>query len=461
MDTTVVEQCRISPSHGGAASASAEQLLPLLYFDIVWLPVHPMQTLFFYNFPSSKSHFVNSILPNLKKSLSLAIKHFPPLAGKIVFPLGSGMPVSRYAVGEDSVSLTIAISDSDFYFLTGNHLRDADDLHDFIPEIPPPEKSLESIKIPVMAIQITLFPGQGICIGVANHHAVGDGASIVHFLQTWASINKLNDENHLLSLGRKVLPAYDRTAVQDSDKLTPLIWEMMKNSTPSLSSSISFPTHKLRATFTLTDAQILILKNFLKSKKPGAAHVTSYAAVCARVWCCMAGSAAAAGEKVGDDDGEYLSMPADCRRRLRPPLPNTYFGNCLVLILAESTHRRLIGKDGFVAAAEAIGEAMKESLGNEKGIMDGCIERYLKFSELKGERVVGVSGSPRFELGGVDYGFGGMRKAEALHIDESVSVSLYKTRDGIEVGVSLKKMKMDAFASFFNKDVCGEVISKL
>ncbi|KAK4486882.1 hypothetical protein RD792_006190 [Penstemon davidsonii] len=46
------------------------------------------------------------------------------------------MPVCRYRKG-DSVPVTIAISDSDFIHLTGNHARSATEFHGFVSQLPP------------------------------------------------------------------------------------------------------------------------------------------------------------------------------------------------------------------------------------------------------------------------------------------------------------------------------------
>lgn len=153
---SIVEHCQVAPSSG----APTELLLPLLYSDIIFLSGNLMEILYFYSLPScSKSHLSDNIVPNLKNSISLTLKHFTPLAGNIIFPLTTGMPLSHYITG-DSVSMAIAVSDADLTHLTGSLSRDADQFPDFI-------------KFPVSAFQVTLFPNQGICIGVTMHHCIG------------------------------------------------------------------------------------------------------------------------------------------------------------------------------------------------------------------------------------------------------------------------------------------------
>lgn len=114
----ILEQCEVAPSPGGPA----EKWLPLLDFDVTFLRFSLMQILMFYELQCSKAYFLETIVPNLKNSLSLALNHFSPLAGNTTLPLTSGTPFTHYVAG-DSVSLTIAQSDADFVHLTGNHYR--------------------------------------------------------------------------------------------------------------------------------------------------------------------------------------------------------------------------------------------------------------------------------------------------------------------------------------------------
>ncbi|KAL7153485.1 hypothetical protein ABFS83_04G172000 [Erythranthe nasuta] len=443
MSITIIDQVKVAPPPG----AAAEQTLRLQHFDIIWLPYRLMQNLFFYSFPCSESNFSDTIIPNLKKSLSLTLKHFPPFAGKIIFPLTAPNrpPFSHYISG-DAISLTIAVSNADLIPLTGNNIsRDSDQFHHFVPELPPPAThSPEQIKFAVAAVQVTLFPNQGICVGFTNHQAIGDGSTTVGFLQTWASINKSN--------GREFLspPFYERNIVPNSDKLIESCWEIIRTYKPTLSSSVSLPTYKTRATFILTESEIQQLKNFVKTKNPGP-NVSSFAVICAYVWTCLAKSTV---DDVADDTPEYFTCTADCRRRLNPPLRDNYFGNCLGLVQGESTHGRLKGEEGIVFGAEVINEAIQKTVNNERAILEGSIVGFLERRKLSGKRVFGVTGSPRFDLYGADFGWGKPKKFEAVHIDCGGSVSLCKSREfkgGVEIGLSMKKVEMDAFEAIFNQ----------
>ncbi|XP_069146377.1 phenolic glucoside malonyltransferase 1 isoform X3 [Solanum lycopersicum] len=116
MTSLLIEQCQVAPPpHGGAA----ELTLPLTYFDHMWFVFGYMRRILFYKLSISKLDFVQNIIPTLKHSLSLTLKHYTPLVGNIACPLNSsGYPELCYVTG-DSVSDTFTETDMDF-----NHLID-------------------------------------------------------------------------------------------------------------------------------------------------------------------------------------------------------------------------------------------------------------------------------------------------------------------------------------------------
>ncbi|CAL9014266.1 unnamed protein product [Prunus brigantina] len=55
----------------------------------------------------------------------------------------------------------------------------------------------------------------------------------------------------------------------------------------------------------------------------------------------------------------YLKECADCRSRLDPPLPATYFGNCIAGRGVVAETKGLLGEDGLFVALNAISESIK------------------------------------------------------------------------------------------------------
>ncbi|XP_022873115.1 malonyl-coenzyme:anthocyanin 5-O-glucoside-6'''-O-malonyltransferase-like [Olea europaea var. sylvestris] len=445
----ILEQCHIQPS----SSNVNELTLPLVSFDIICLDYNPVYGLLFFEFPCSKDHFLETIVPKLKQSLRETLKHFLPFSGSIIRPINSGWPISRYVLG-DSVSLTIAQCDKDFNHLTGYHPRAAGEFYSCIPELPPATHSSDFIIFPVTALQVTLFPGHGICIGFTNHHTIGDANTVIRFVKAWATVTKFGGDSQLFE--DQLLPFYDRTSIADPEGLDSIYWELMKKCRPVDSPPLKFniDSNKVRATFVMTKDDVEKLKNYVLGKLPKTSHVSSFTVICAHLWVCLAKSLAAIGEDVADDEVEYFCFPADCRARLNPPLPANYFGNCLALLKAEIAHGKLKTNDGFLIAAESIGDAIRNTVYNKKGILDGAENWPSDYWKLEGKRIIGVSGSPRFDLYDADFGWGKAKKLEDANIDgdTDTSMSFCKSRDfqgGFEIGLSKPKVMVEAFARMF------------
>lgn len=63
-------------------------------------------------------------------------------------------------------------------------------------------------------------------------------------------------------------------------------------------------------------------------------------------------------EIIDDNVMEYFSCTVDYIARFDPPLPISYFGNCIIWYIPNIGHVDLIGNEGFTIAAESIGETI-------------------------------------------------------------------------------------------------------
>ncbi|GFP82286.1 malonyl-coenzyme:anthocyanin 5-o-glucoside-6'''-o-malonyltransferase [Phtheirospermum japonicum] len=427
---TVHDRSSVAPL--AAAEAAAEFRLPLTYFDMFWVYFHPIERLLFYPYPCSISNFLENIIPNLKISLSKALTHYLPLSGNLLISQNPDKPELRYCPG-DSVLVTFAespIGDFDFDYLTGNQARDSG-----------------FDKIPLLAVQITLFPETGISIGITNHHVAGDASSIVGFIKAWCSFAKLGENGKI-----PVNPVYDRSLIRDPSGRADIFWNQIRAS--KLGASVAkLPTNRFRATFILRKNEIEMLKNLALAKNPGLVHLSSFTVTTAYVWACMAKSAGPAGENIDENEPEYFGFAVDGRQRLDPPLPAAYFGNCLPFVVAEIEHGFLRGEDGFSTAAKSIGDLIANKVNNKDELMREADEWLVKYGPLFRKRYVGVAGSPKFDLYDADFGWGKPSKYEAVSIDRESSISLCRSREcegGLEIGLSLVREKMDAFAAIFH-----------
>ncbi|KAL5080341.1 hypothetical protein RYX36_008762 [Vicia faba] len=143
-----IEVFNVEPFHEPSQLPTS---LQLTFFDLLWLRFPPVQRLFFYELTNSPSFFYETLVPNLKKSLSLTLQLFLPLSGNIIWPIESSKPIINYAHG-DSVSFRVVESKESFKDLSSNHCE-ASKRHHLIPLL---KTSHE--KASLISIQVTLFP---------------------------------------------------------------------------------------------------------------------------------------------------------------------------------------------------------------------------------------------------------------------------------------------------------------
>ncbi|KAF7130496.1 hypothetical protein RHSIM_Rhsim10G0048100 [Rhododendron simsii] len=442
----VLDVCKVAPMPH-TPNSTAQTSLPLTFFNVQWLRFPPTQRLFFYKFPYPETTLIDTILPKLKHSLSITLQHYVPLAGNLAWPLESGKPILQYNEG-DAVSLAVAESEANFYQLSGYSFREAKELHHFLPYL-----LASQTRVPVMALQITLFPNAGFCVGYAANHAVIDGKSIAMFMHSWASICKRDGAS---TLSRELTPIYDRTIVKDPSDLEKAYLNGWPADNGANERSLEFqdmkaPLDAMLGTFQMTKANIESIKKWVEDKwqekhteKP-AFHPSTFAITSAYTWVCLIKTRKLTTEKV------HLLFSVDCRARLEPPIPSTYFGNCVTGCIIDADTNKYMEEDGVAVAAWAIGEAIE---GLDDGVLKGAkelIPNYL--SRLKeGGLVITITGSPRFELYKTDFGWGRPSKVEVVSIDKTGAFHLSDSRDGnggIEIGVVLKKHETEALAPLF------------
>ncbi|KAK3001363.1 hypothetical protein RJ639_022225 [Escallonia herrerae] len=447
---TVLEQSQVAPPPGTVADSS----VPLSFLDIPWLSLPPVQILLFYDFPHSKAYFIETLIPNLKHSLSLTLKHFFPLAGNLIYPTGSSTskPVIRFVDG-NSVSVTFAESSNyDYSYLTGNHARNARAFYPLAPQLPRATAASDAVVVPLVAVQVTLFPNEGICVAFTLRHLAGDFRSWMHFINSWASVTKFQGDAKLLA--DKTIPVFERSMIKDPTGLEVIFLNQMGEA------RFEYPQFvpgddMVRATFIFRHADVKRLKGLVLSLRPTLSRVSTFSVACAYIWICMMKTRNS--EKVRADDigqAEVIATLAECRGRLDPPIPATYFGNCLVPCHTTAKTDQQMAGGGLITAAELIGEGIRNRLQGEEGVLKGLNTWISDFERSVQQHYVGVSGSPKFTTYTADFGWGNPKKFEPLAVDDMEN-SFYighcrDSEDGaFEVSLFFPKVRMDAFATLF------------
>ncbi|XP_062175188.1 anthocyanin 5-aromatic acyltransferase-like [Alnus glutinosa] len=440
----VLEHCYVSPPPSSAPQTS----LPLTFFDLPWLFFSPGQPLFFYEYPFPTSYFTSTTLPNLRHSLSLTLQHYYPFAGNLLLPTEPGKPELVYTDG-DKVELTFAESGGDFGHLSGNHPREVNQFHQLVPKLPncvSGEKQL----VPLLAVQITVFPNCGICIGLTYHYVSADGRTFNNFIKTWAWYCGLRDSYFPI----KYLPFNDRSVIIDTHGLEQIFlkeWWSRKSS----QEIVVDLSNMVRATFVMSLVDMERIKQWIiaqcrKKNQSPPIHLSPSVLVCAFIWVCLLKTQVGLNGKCFGEDPTYFGFNAGGITRLNYPVPPTYSGNCIGFARSMAEINELLEDDGIVVAAEVIGNTVKKL---DKAILGGAENWISEWEVLIGSELhVLVSWSPKLDLYETDFGWGKPTKIEEISIDRTRAISMTESKDlkgGIEVGLALPKSKMDAFGTFF------------
>ena len=181
--------------------------------------------------------------------------------------------------------------------------------------------------------QVTKYKCGGMTLGVARHHQVADGEAASKFMEAWACACK----------GLPLTPIlHDRAALMPNDPPTPTFshdeykkppprpdTETPATTLPALSRS------KLHFTpETLQKIKSIAVK---ENDERGFPTYTTFESLTGHLWRCIT----KARGLTGDIETRSL-VAANGRRRLRPGLPENYFGNVIFHANPKTTVRRLL-----------------------------------------------------------------------------------------------------------------------
>ncbi|KAK7340650.1 hypothetical protein VNO77_21359 [Canavalia gladiata] len=448
-----------------APSSAAQVSFPLTFFDLYWLRIHPVERIFFYSLHTPQtdpSYFFDKIVSKLKTSLSHTLQHFPLLAGKIVWPSDSEYPIIQYTPG-DAVSLILAHSDADFEDMLSDSPHETTMSRSLVPHLESSDSHASAV-----SLQITFFPNKGFSIGISTHHAVLDGKSSTLFIKAWASLCKTNDESP--SLVPELEPFFDRKVIKDPTNIG------MNYSQNLLKISSKFFPHEnindrclkmlpfqprfgdtVRATFVLTRGDLEKIKKRVLSKwdvfngtecsKP--TNLSSFVLSYAHALVCLAKAI----HGVEREKQKFAcTLVVDYRARLEPPIPENYCGNCIWINTVDTEPLNFIKEEGLVIVAKCIHDKIKML---EKGVFKGSdLISWYEALAKEGVVAMGVAGSNRFGVYGMDFGWGKPSKVEIASVDRALTIGLAESRDGkggIEVGLVLDNPVMNLFAALFHE----------
>uniref|UniRef100_A0A7N0TI89 Shikimate O-hydroxycinnamoyltransferase n=1 Tax=Kalanchoe fedtschenkoi TaxID=63787 RepID=A0A7N0TI89_KALFE len=272
--------------------------------DLVVPSMHT-PSVYFYRPTGSHSFFDPQVL---KEALSKVLVPFYPMAGRLK--------------RDEDGRIEIECNGEGVLFVEADTNSVIDDFGDFAPTlelrrlIPAVDYSAGLSAYPLLVLQVTYFKCGGVSLGVGMQHHVADGASGLHFINTWSDVAR--------GLDVTIPPFIDRTLLRARDPPLPAFYHVEYQPAPPMKFPLQASLDSTAVSiFRITREQLNTLK--AKAKENGnLINYSSYEMLAGHVWRCTCKA-----RGLPDDQDTKLYIATDGRARLRPTLPPGYFGNVI------------------------------------------------------------------------------------------------------------------------------------
>ncbi|KAK1265983.1 Phenolic glucoside malonyltransferase 1 [Acorus gramineus] len=421
-------------------------LLSLSFLDTFWVGIGPVQRLLFYRSEAPLA----SVVQSLKSSLSVTLGTFYPLSGKLALSADSGeLFIDCGAGGEDDgVEFTEAETDEeDLERFVTDHVHHWETYKRLVPDM-----RIDCLPAPLMAVKVTGFRG-GFTVGVSVHHVAVDGNSLSRFVKAWAETCRSRGGAVVL----REAVTFDRAVVghpRNSDICRNYL-DLFSPSRPTMAiHNFVDPSKMARRTFIITTKMIQSLKRIAtETDRDGDSSQTkkkppsTFVAVAAHAWTCITRARAT------EDGQSTLFFMADCRSRVDPPIPQSFFGNCVKACNMKSSVADLLAGEGhgFRFACDALERAIKEETSEPFRGCEEWVQRLLAILPDHGG-FVNFAGSHRFGLYKADFGWGRPSRVELVSMPNDGAVVMIDARDdegGVQLSLVLPPHHMEVFATLF------------
>ncbi|KAJ1375929.1 Transferase, partial [Sesbania bispinosa] len=401
-------------------------------WDITMLSLNYIQKGLLFKKPSS----IDNLLEKLKHSLSVALFHFYPLAGRLVTqktqhpPSYSIFVDCKNSSGAKFIYATLDITISDI-------LSPVD--------FPPLLQSLFDLNrainhdghtLPLLSIQVTQLL-DGVFIGCSINHCIADGTSYWNFFNTWSHIFQDVPVLHP--------PLHNRWFPEGCG---PLINLPFKHHDEFID---RYEPPKLRERifhFSAESIAKLKAKANLQSNTNSSTKISSFQSLSAHVWRSITRV-----RGLTHDQKTSFVLYVNNRPRMEPPLPNEYFGASINVVTAEAKAGELVENDlGWTAwkvhlAVANFNDSVVHQLLKDWLQSPLVFQPSLHFDPC----TVVMSSSPRFNMYGNEFGMGkavAVRSGYANKFDGWLTAyEAYEGGGSIDLAVCLLPHAMTALES--------------
>ncbi|KAL5142341.1 BAHD acyltransferase DCR [Glycine soja] len=361
----------------------------LVTFDLPYLAFYYNQKLLFY-----KGEDFEGMVQKLKVGLGVVLKEFHQLAGKLgkdeegVFRVEYdddmlGVEVVEAVVADDE----IGVDDLTVAEISNTNLKELIPYSGIL--------NLEGMHRPLLAVQLTKLK-DGLAMGLAFNHAVLDGTATWQFMTSWAEICSGSPST-------SAPPFLDRTKARNTRVKLDL--SLPEPNGPPTSNGEAKPAPALREKiFKFSESAIDKIKSTVNENPPsdGSKPFSTFQALSSHVWRHVSHA-----RNLKPEDYTVFTVFADCRKRVDPPMPETYFGNLIQAIFTVTAVGLLTAHPpefGASLVQKAI-EAHNAKTIEERNKEWESAPKIFEFKDA-GVNCVAVGSSPRFKVYDIDFGWG-------------------------------------------------------
>ncbi|GAA0148761.1 acetyltransferase [Lithospermum erythrorhizon] len=298
-----------------------------------------ISTVHIYKPPHKQENSSIAFINNLKDSLSRLLVHFYPIAGRLRWINGGRLELDCNALG---VQFIVAETKAKLYDL--GEFSTSSEMTSLAPRIDYENTSLE--EHPLLYIQITKFQCGSISICPAMSHVIVDGRCASYFLAEWANFARGESLDFLPFLDKRILRAGEILTKPTPPNFVPFV------TPPLLIGQKDVNQEREKETtvtmLKLTKNQVDLLKKAANETRPDKSSrpYSRYETISGHIWKC---TSKARGHKAEQKTGFGISV--DIRKRMQPSIPQNFFGNSTIDVVADACSGDLVTKPlGYAAS---------------------------------------------------------------------------------------------------------------
>ncbi|KAK1275329.1 hypothetical protein QJS04_geneDACA001570 [Acorus gramineus] len=293
-------------------------------WDLPFLTVRHIQKGLLFHHPSLP---LPTISTTLQTSLSAALRHFPPLAGRLL-----SEPLTPH--DDELVSISIHCNDAGADFI--HAVAEGVTVDDILTPLHVPADLVRSLfphdlavnhdghTLPLLSVQLTELV-DGVFLGFSFNHVVGDGSSFWHFIKTWSDICKTGGLDEVM-ISRP--PVFDRWFIDGNNRIgLPLAHpeKVIERLPPP-------PKSRWRIFHFSSDSIARLKARANQESGTTTTTISSFQSLCVHAWICITRA-----RRLPPNQKTEFRLSVDNRPRLRPRLSPDYFGNAVSSTVVTAT----------------------------------------------------------------------------------------------------------------------------